>query len=66
MKLQPLMTWGQVKAALEAGGLHDDMHILYIDITHPRNATDLLVLPTERGAGIIDLNADITAAKESA
>ena len=56
MKLQPLMTWGQVKAALEADGLHDDMHVQFIDIKKPRAADDILVLTTSLGVGVIDIS----------
>ena len=48
------MTWGQVKAALEADGLHDDMHVQFIDIKKPRAADDMLVLTTSLGVGVID------------
>lgn len=54
MKLQPLMTWGQVKAALEANGLNDDMHVQFIYINKPRDADDMLVTTTSLGVGVID------------
>jgi hypothetical protein len=41
------MTWKEVKEAIEAGGVTDDMELWYIDISSPWG--ELSVYPQEEG-----------------